>query len=413
MSVIADPWSIPLETLDPSDGQIFQQNLHHEYFRRLREEDPVHWSPTGPTGGYWSITKFNDIVEVDKNYKVFSSKDYIVIGDLPPEFNPPMFIAKDPPVHDIQRKAAAPGVGSARLADLEDLIRERTASVLDNLPLNEEFNWVDKVSIELTTLFLATLFGFPLEDRYLLTKWSDATTASPAVGNTSMTEEEREAVLLECLDYFQNLWNERANDEPKFDFVSLLAHNPDTKDMINDPMDFLGNLMLLIVGGNDTSRNSMTGGVWFLNKFPSEYEKLKANPELIPNMVSEIIRLQTPLAHMRRTALEDIEFKGKHIKKGDRVVMWYVSGNRDEEVIENASQFIIDREQARHHLSFGFGIHRCMGNRAAELQIRVLWEEILKRFEHIEVIGTPKRVESNFVIGYEELMVKLTPLASI
>jgi cytochrome P450 len=410
MSNIADPWSLPLETLDPSTGEIFQNGWHHKYFKRLREEDPVHWSPTGPTGGYWSITKFHDIIDVDKNYKVFSSEKNIVVGDLPEEFNPPMFIAKDPPIHDIQRKAAAPAVGPKRLSELEETIRRRTIRVLDSLPINEEFDWVEKVSIELTTLFLATLFGFPLEDRYLLTKWSDATTSSAAVGNFSMTEEERQKVLMECLDYFQKLWTERAAKPVEFDFVSLLAHNPDTKDMIKDPLDFLGNLMLLIVGGNDTSRNSMSGGVWLLNQFPEEFDKLRADPGLIPNMVSEIIRYQTPLGHMRRTALEDIEFKGKKIKKGDRVVMWYVSGNRDEEVIENADKFIIDRERARHHLSFGFGIHRCMGNRAAEMQIRILWEEILKRFKDIEVVGKPEIVESNFVMGYERLNVKLTAI---
>jgi cytochrome P450 len=266
------------------------------------------------------------------------------------------------------------------------------------------------VSVELTTLFLATLFGFPLEDRDLLPKWSDATTASSAVGNTSMTEEERQAVLMECLEYFQRMWVERAAEPPQFDFVSLMAHNPNTADMINDPMDFLGNLMLLIVGGNDTSRNSMSAGVWLLNQFPKEYDKLKADPSLIPNMVSEIIRYQTPLGHMRRTATQDIEFGGKQIKKGDRVVMWYVSGNRDEEAITDADEFQIDRKHARHHLSFGFGIHRCMGNRAAEMQIRILWEEILKRFKHIEVTSPPKRAESNFVMGYEQLNVKLTAL---
>lgn len=408
MTTIADPWSLPLETLDPSDGQLFENDLHHEYFRRLRKEDPVHWSPTGPTGGYWSITKFNDIVEVDKNYKVFSSEGNIVIGDAPEDFIAPQFIAMDPPKHDIQRKAAAPAVAPPRLAELEGLIRQRTAAVLDGLPIDEEFDWVEKVSVELTTLFLATLFGFPLEDRKLLPYWSDAATSSEVVGNTSMPEEERQRILLECLEYFQGLWTERAAAEPQFDFISLLAHNPDTKDMINDPMEFLGNLILLIVGGNDTSRNSMSGGIWLLNKFPKEYAKLKADHSLIPNMISEIIRYQTPLAHMRRTALEDIEFGGKMIKKGDRVVMWYVSGNRDEEVIENADQFIIDRARARHHLSFGFGIHRCMGNRAAEMQIRILWEEIMERFENIEVIGEPKRVESNFVMGYEQLRVKLT-----
>lgn len=410
MSTLQNPWSLPLETLDPSNAELFENDWHHEYFKRLRKEDPVHWSPTGPSGGYWSITKFNDIVEIDKNFKVFSSEGNIVIGDTPEDFNPPTFIAKDPPVHNIQRKAAAPAVAPPRLAELEAVIRQRTAKVLDSLPIGEEFDWVESVSVELTTLFLATLFGFPLEDRRLLTKWSDATTSSPVVGNTSMGKEERQASLMECLAYFQKLWVERAAEPAKFDFISLMAHNPTTADMINDPMDFLGNLMLLIVGGNDTSRNSMSAGVWLLDQFPKQLEKLKADHSLIPNMVSEIIRYQTPLGHMRRTATEDIEFGGKQIKKGDRVVMWYVSGNRDEEVITDADEFIIDRDRARHHLSFGFGIHRCMGNRAAEMQIRILWEEILKRFGSIEVTAPPVRSESNFVMGYEQLKVTLTSL---
>lgn len=405
---ISDPWSLPLETLDPSDGRLFQNEWHFDYFQRLREEDPVHWSPTGPTGGYWSITKYKDILEVDKDFKTFSSARDIVIGDQPDDFLPTNFIAKDPPEHDVQRKAANPAVTPQRLSELEDLIRKRTGDVLDSLPEGEVFDWVDLVSIELTTQFLATLFDFPWEDRRLLPYWSDATTSTELVGNTIMPQEERERILMECLAYFTKLWHERAAQPPKFDFISLLAHNPDTKDMINDPWDFLGNIFLLIVGGNDTTRNSMSAGVQLLNQFPSQYDKLKANPELIPSMVSEIIRYQTPLGHMRRTATKDVEFGGKSIKKGDRVVMWYVSGNRDEDVFENADQFVIDRHNARNHMAFGFGIHRCMGNRAAEMQIRILWEEILKRFEKIEVVGNPVRVESNFVMGIEKLPVKIT-----
>ena len=354
------------------------------------------------------MTKYKDIMDVDKDYQTYSSENNIAIGDIPPEFNPPMFIAKDPPVHDIQRKAAMPAVVPQRLSGLESLIRERTGKILNELPEGEEFNWVDKVSIELTTQFLATLFDFPWEDRQLLPFWSDATTASKAVGNTSLPEEERQRILMECLTYFRKLWVERAAKPPKFDFISLLAHNPGTEDMINDPLDFLGNIMLLIVGGNDTTRNSMSSGVWLLNQYPKELDKLKTNPSLIPNMVSEIIRFQTPLGHMRRTATRDVELGGKPIKKGDRVVMWYVSGNRDDEVFDNPNQFIIDRPNVRQHMAFGFGIHRCMGNRAAEMQIRILWEEILKRFESVDVVSKPERVESNFVMGIEKLMVKVT-----
>ncbi len=407
---LPDPWTLPLETLDPSDGRLFQTGQHLEYFRRLRQEDPVHWSPTGPTGGYWSITKYHDIMAVDRNHKVFSSDKHIVIGDQPAEFNPTNFISKDPPAHDVQRRAANPAVAPTRLGELESLMRDRIGAVLDSLPVGEPFDWVDKVSIELTTQMLATLFDFPWEERRLLPYWSDAATSSELVGNSSLSEEERQKILMTCLVYFQQLWVERAAAPPQFDFISLLAHNPDTKDMINDPMDFLGNLILLIVGGNDTSRNSMSGGVYFLNQNPGEFAKLKQDPSLIPNMVSEIIRYQTPLAHMRRTALEDIEFGGKLIKRGDRVVMWYTSGNRDEEAIVDPDRFWIDRPNVRQHLSFGFGIHRCMGNRVAEMQIRLLWEEFLKRFSDVKLVGEPRRIQSNFVLGYQTMPVILTKL---
>ncbi len=404
-----DPWALPLSELNPARAILFKENVHEEYFRRLRKEDPVHYTAESEFGSYWSITKYNDIVAVDSNHKVFSSDKNIVVGDTEEEFTTPMFIAMDPPIHDIQRRAAQPAVAPTQLSELEGLIRERVCRILDELPVGEEFNWVDRVSIELTTQMLATLFDFPFEDRHLLPYWSDVGTASPSTGRADISFEDRHVILQECLNYFSKLWIERKNQPPKFDFISLLAHDPATENMIDDPMEFLGNLILLIVGGNDTTRNSMTGGVIQLNRFPEEWEKLKANPDLVTNMVSEIIRYQTPLAHMRRTALEDIEFQGKQIKKGDRVVMWYFSGNRDDEVIENPDQFKIDRENARRHVSFGFGIHRCMGNRVAEMQLRILWEEVLKRFDKVEVVGEPERVLSNFVLGYTKLPVVLHP----
>ena len=402
-----DPWTQPLESLDPSEGTLYQRGLLHEYMRRLRREDPVHWSPTGPTGGYWSVTRFDDIVAIETNHQVFSSDRDITVGDAPADFAPRNFIAADPPVHDKQRKSVTPAVAPHRLAELEAVIRARTVAVLDSLPRGETFDWVDKVSIELTTQFLATLFDFPWEERRLLPYWSDVTTSAENVGNTTIPAEEREKILMECLGYFMKLWAERAAQPPKFDFLSLLAHNPDTRDMVDNPLEFLGNLMLLIVGGNDTTRNSISGGLLALNQNPAEYDKLIADPSLIPNMVSEIIRWQTPLAYMRRTATEDTELGGQTIRKGDKVMMWYVSGNRDEEAIENADTFLIDRKGARHHLSFGFGIHRCVGNRLAELQLKIVWEEILKRFGKIEVVAEPERVASSFVKGYSKMMVRI------
>jgi cytochrome P450 len=399
---------IPLAQIAPGDAMRFKNNTIFPMFARLRNEDPVHYTAESDWGAYWSITRFNDIIEIDKDHENFSSETGgIVIGDPDEDFNIPNFIAMDPPKHDEQRKTVTGIVAPRNLAQMEALIRGRVQTILDSLPIGEEFNWVDLVSIELTTQMLATLFDFPFEDRQKLTFWSDMATATPQVGDTNVPKEEREAALMECLEYFTRLFNERGAKEPgeTLDLITMLAHGESTKNM--EPMEFLGNLVLLIVGGNDTTRNSISGGVLALNENPGEYQKLRDNPALIPSMVSEIIRWQTPLAHMRRTAVRDVEFGGKQIKEGDRVVMWYVSGNRDADAIEKPDDFIIDRKTPRHHLSFGFGVHRCMGNRLAEMQLRILWEEILQRFEKVELVGDVVRTQSNFVRGYTDLPVIL------
>jgi cytochrome P450 len=401
-----DIWAIPLDQLDPSIKERFVDGSMSEVFERLRKEDPVHYTAESEFGPYWSVTKFNDIMTVDTNHGVFSSEPAITIAEPEDDFRLPMFIAMDPPKHDAQRKVVSPIVSPHNLAELEGLIRERAQTIFDNLPIGETFDWVDRVSIELTTQMLATLFDFPWEDRRKLTRWSDVATAAEDVGIVESAEA-RQAELLECAAYFTRLWNERVNSEPGRDLISMMAHADATRNM--EPMEYLGNLILLIVGGNDTTRNSITGGVLALNQNPAEYQKLRDNPSLIPSMVSEIIRWQTPLAHMRRNALQDFELGGKTIKKGDKVVMWYVSGNRDETVIANPNAFIIDRERPRQHMSFGFGIHRCVGNRLAEMQLRIVWEEILKRWHKIEVMGEPKRVPSAFVKGYETLPVRIVP----
>jgi cytochrome P450 len=396
---------MPLDRIDVSNPQLFRDGIMWPYFERLRREDPVHYCGQSAFGPYWSITKYKDIMQVDTNHAVFSSEGGISILDRPEEFRTPNFISMDPPRHDEQRKTVSPIVAPGNLAKLEHIIRTRVCAILDSLPVNETFDWVDRVSIELTTQMLATLFDFPSQDRHLLTYWSDAATAPIGPGGMFDTEEARLAELTNCLQYFTRLWNERINAAPGSDLISMLAHSPATRNM--GPKEFLGNLILLIVGGNDTTRNSITGGLLFLNENPDQYQKLRDDPALITNMVSEIIRYQTPLAHMRRTALADVEFGGKQIRKGDKVVMWYISGNRDDEVIDNPNKFMIDRPRARQHLSFGFGIHRCVGNRLAELQLKIMWEEALKRYPTIEVVGEPERVYSSFVHGYRSLHVRI------
>jgi cytochrome P450 len=297
--------AIDLAQLDVGDPQRFKNDTIGPVFDRLRAEDPVHWCANGGPmrGTYWSVTRFKDIMEVEVNHDVFSSDIWlggINIRDVPMEFRRPMFIAMDPPEHDEQRKAVSPIVAPGNLAEMEATIRERTQSVLDSLPVGETFNWVDKVSIELTTRMLATLFDFPFEDRHLLTYWSDVATTDITSGGPIDTDEKRMAELTKCLVYFQKLWNERIAQPQRTDLVSMMAHAPATRDM--DAKTFLGNLLLLIVGGNDTTRNSMSGGLLALLENPAEFDKLKANPGLITNAVSEIIRWQTPLAHMRARA---------------------------------------------------------------------------------------------------------------
>jgi cytochrome P450 len=406
-----DPNSIPLDAVDVSDAELFETDTHWGYFERLRKEDPVHYCARSDFGPYWSVTKYADIVTVEKNPEIYSSLRSIAVGDPDPSF--PIdagFITMDGEKHIAQRKVVQPVAAPRNLVYLEPLIRERAGQILDSLPVGETFDWVDRVSIELTTGMLATLFDFPYEDRRKLTFWSDMATASPAqTGASDVSEEDRKVALMECLDVFTKLRGERTNKAPneRLDLVTALANGDATKDL--EPLEYLGNLMLLIVGGNDTTRNSISGGVVALNENPAEYQKLRDNRDLITNMVSEIIRWQTPLPHMRRTATQDTNLAGKDIKKGDKVVMWYVSANRDGDMFDDPDAFLIDRKNAKQHLSFGLGVHFCMGSRLAEMQLRVIWEETLARFREVEVVGEPRRVRSNFVRGYSELPVRVHP----
>ena len=401
-----------LSDVNPADPKLFSQEKILPYFEQMRAEQPVHFCKESAYGPFWSVTRYKDIMAVDKNHQQFSSDahyggiliDDDNVGDVNGDFFVQSFITMDQPEHGPQRKAVSKIVAPTSLQNFESIIRGRTQTLLDSLPVGEAFDWVDTVSIELTTQMLATLFDFPFEDRRKLTRWSDVAVAegdSPIVGS----QEQRIAELMECLEYFKKLKEERRDGPANLDLVTMLAQDAATADQPD--VEFLGNLMLLIVGGNDTTRNTMSGSINALHQYPEQMDLLREKPELIDNMVSEVVRWQTPLSHMRRTVIEDTMIGSQPVKKGDKVVMWYYSGNRDESMFENANAFDITRSNARNSVSFGFGVHRCLGMRLAELQMRILWQEILARWTKIEIVGDVERVESNFVNGYSKMPVRI------
>ncbi len=400
------------DPFDVTQPHLYTGHSWHAPFRTLREQGGIYYCENGRFGPYWSITTYKPIVHIEALPKIFSSSWEVggitVAGDperiLDGEVRMPMFIAMDPPQHTAQRRTVAPAFTPSEIVRMREDAVARTSEVLDALPVGEAFDWVERVSIELTTGMLAKLFDFPWEQRHDLTRWSDALGDVEAFG----TVEQRQARLMTAYEMgtaFNTLWESKKDKPPTPDLISIMLHSDAMNHMSEG--EFMGNLILLIVGGNDTTRNSMTAYAWGLSQFPDERAKLEANPELIPNAVSELIRWQTPLAHMRRTATEDAEVEGHRIRKGDRLALWYISANRDESVFPDADRIVVDRENARRHLSFGYGIHRCVGARVAELQLIVLLEEMAKRRLRAVPIGEPERVPACFVNGYRSLQVRL------
>ncbi|GAA0738870.1 cytochrome P450 [Sphingomonas japonica] len=397
-----------VDPLDVSRAELYRDDTWHAPFAEIRAKGGIHYTADSDYGPYWSVASYKPLVEVESLPDLYSSEAAgITIADFKEgvDVKMPMFIAMDRPKHTGQRRTVAPAFTPSEMTRMTQNIRDRTADILDTLPIGERFDWVDTVSIELTTQMLAILFDFPWEDRRKLTFWSDWAGDIELVKNDELRQQ-RLMHMFECGAYFKNLWDGKIGKEPTPDLISMMIHSDAMAEM--DQMEFIGNLILLIVGGNDTTRNSMTAFAYGLDQFPDERAKLEADPSLIHNTVQEIIRWQTPLSHMRRTATQDTDLQGHAIKAGDKVALWYVSANRDESVFEDADMIRVDRPNARRHLAFGHGIHRCVGARLAELQISLLLEEMAKRRLRINVAGEPERVAACFVHGYRSLPVELS-----
>lgn len=407
-----DRAAAPLAPIDVSLAELYAEDRWQEPFRELRAKAPIQYVPDSKFGPYWSVSTYKPIVHIEALPKIFSSSwNY---GGISIAFDPhellenevrqPMFIAMDPPHHTAQRRTVAPSFGPSEVAAMKAECQARTGALLDSLPIGESFDWVRRVSIELTTGMLAKLFDFPWDEREKLTHWSDVG------GDVEMIRSPeglayRNTELMSMGMAFAELWQQKVANPGK-DLISVMLQSEAMNHMSQE--EFIGNLVLLIVGGNDTTRNSMSSYAYGLSLFPDERAKLEADPSLIPNAVQELIRWQTPLSHMRRTAEQDFEIDGVTISKGDKVVLWYISANRDESVFKDPDRIIVDRDNARRHLSFGYGIHRCVGARVAELQLVTLLEEMAKRRLRANVVAEPVRVPACFVHGYKSLQVELS-----
>ncbi|WP_439567086.1 cytochrome P450 [Sphingopyxis sp.] len=401
--------------LDVSRAELWSEDRWQEPMRQLRAESPIYHCEDSKFGPYWSVTTYKPIQHIEALPKIFSSSweyggitvagdgvEHLKEGEIPL----PMFIAMDPPQHTAQRRTVAPAFGPSEIERMRADTQQRTSDLIDTLPIGQPFDWVEKLSIELTTDMLALLFDFPWEERHRLTAWSDALGDIESFDTTEQRQA-RTAKAFEMGAAFKELWDRKALNPGPHDLISIMLQSDAMKHMSEH--EFMGNLILLIVGGNDTTRNSMSSYAYGLHCFPEERAKLEANhdPELAVNAMHEIIRWQTPLAHMRRTAMEDTELFGHQIKKRDKIALWYASANRDESVFPDGDRIIVDRENARRHLAFGYGIHRCVGARVAELQLTTLISEMQKRRLRVNVLAEPERVHASFVHGYRHMQVEL------
>ena len=386
---------------DLSNPLMYQLDNWQTLFDSFRKQKPVFFCESSPNGPHWSITRYADIKVIEMDHQTFSSEKGGVRIDGGLAFS---FLSSDPPRHTRERKMVSAISNPLNLARYEVLIRDRTRELLSGLPRNRVFDWNSVVSSELSSMMLSTLFDLPLDTRLKLSYWSDVASRDPMSPDALVhTEQDRKRIIAEMVDEFRTLLRERSTQEPRLDLISLMAHNPIFFEMTEEQV--IGNLILLVIGGYDTTKSAMSGGILELSERPDQRREVVNNPDLIPNLVDEIIRFQTPLIHMSRTATCDYPLRDQIIRAGDRVALWYVSGNRDEDVFDDPHQFMITRPNASKHLSFGAGIHYCIGARLAKAQIRILWEQIIEQGLTIDLAGEPKWLHSNFARGFTYLPV--------
>jgi cholest-4-en-3-one 26-monooxygenase len=407
-----------LSDIDLLDRDIFTKGVPHDWFTYLRNNAPVykHPEPDGP--GFWVFSKHEDVINVGRNAKVFSSAadrgGVVGLEELPAEqreqiennatFVGRMMLYMDPPDHTRYRNTVYPTFRPRVINALEDHIRERTDHILDSAVAKGECDFVVDIAAELPLQAIAELLGVPMEDRHKIFDWSNRMVGSEDPEYAVEQERVQEAQA-EMFMYSQQLAADRRSNPQKDIITTLLNAEVDGHRL--DELDFNLFFLLLAVAGNETTRNAISHGMAALLDHPEQYAELVEAPSLIHTTTEEILRWASPVMYFRRNVTEDIEIRGQQIKAGDKVSLWYISANRDEDVFEDPFRFDIHRHP-NDHIAFGGGPHFCLGNALARLEINVLFEELTKRVTRIESLGDLSRLRSNFIAGIKHLPVRFT-----
>jgi linalool 8-monooxygenase len=416
--MVASRKAIPIRSgLDLKDPELYTSDDCHGVFARLRAGEPVYWNPEADSTGFWAVTRYEDVVRVVQDPETFSAAvengGMRIFNKHEVTVDPkPHLLAMDPPRHTQLRRALQPLFTPQVVATLESRVRARMTRLIDAIAQAGTVEFVSSIAAPLTLGLLADLIAVPESDSAKLLEWSNA-----LIGDDDpdyhATIESRPQSLAEIDEYAARLLAERRKS-PGMDLVSLLA----TAQLDGQPLDFGSyseNFAMFLIAGNETTRHSLSAGVLALSLFPAEKEKLLGQRSLLASAIKEIVRWASPVMHVRRTATRDTEIAGRSIRRGDKVVVWYNSANRDSCKWANPMTFEVGRfesDSATPHLAFGSGPHYCLGWRMAELQLRVALEEMLDRLPDFHVTGPVRRLRSNFVGGIKELPVAFTPTAS-
>jgi cholest-4-en-3-one 26-monooxygenase len=392
--------------IDLSDPDAFVDGIPHAAFRRLRVEAPVYWQPEKVGRGFWAVTRYEDLMAISKDPLTFSSaRGGTNIFEVPEEDMSMLrllMLNMDPPKHNKFRRLVSTGFTARMVTQLEPHVRAICADLVDNVIKRESFDFVTEVAAELPLLVIAQLLGVPAADRHKVFEWSNSLVGfDDPEYNTSL--ETGKIASAQMWAYANQLANER-KEHPLGDLVSVLMQAEVDGDRLSE-MEFDSFFLLLAVAGNETTRNLISGGMRALIEHPEERARLVADPARLSTGIEELLRWVSPLIHFRRTATRDVEMHGQTIREGDKVVIFYPSANMDERVFVNPQTFDVGRTP-NDHLAFGIGEHFCLGANLARLEIRLIFEELLRRLPDLEFAGPVRRLRSNFINGIKAMPVR-------